>query len=131
MLQTHKTTSIFIEKYLCKNKIFFLAITLVFLLFFLIGMETPFHSDDFSYVQLSSLHDHVNHYLRWSGRLVADFFSSTLLYFPRFLSSAFLAVLATALCWLITVYPAHLKEQEFPFRGTTLICSEYRCLVLK
>lgn len=27
----------------------------------------------------------------------------------------------------IEVYPAHLKEQEFPFRGTTLICSEYRC----
>ena len=25
------------------------------------------------------------------------------------------------------MYPAHLKEQEFPFRGTTLICSEYRC----
>lgn len=23
------------------------------------------------------------------------------------------------------VYPAHLPEQEFPFRGTTLICSEY------
>ena len=117
MLQTHKTTSIFIEKYLCKNKIFFLAITLVFLLFFLIGMETPFHSDDFSYVQLSSLHDHVNHYLRWSGRLVADFFSSTLLYFPRFLSSAFLAVLATALCWLITVIPdTLLKRATSPWK---------------
>ena len=117
MLQPHKTTSIFIEKYLCKNKIFFLAITLVFLLFFLIGMETPFHSDDFSYVQLSSLHDHVNHYLRWSGRLVADFFSSTLLYFPRFLSSAFLAVLATALCWLITVIPdTLLKRATSPWK---------------
>lgn len=23
------------------------------------------------------------------------------------------------------VYPEHLTEQEFPFRGTTLICSEY------
>ena len=28
---------------------------------------------------------------------------------------------------MAVVYPAHLKEQEFPFRGTTLICSEYRC----
>ncbi|WP_300817042.1 NERD domain-containing protein [uncultured Parasutterella sp.] len=28
---------------------------------------------------------------------------------------------------LYKLYPAHLKEQEFPFRGTTLICSEYRC----
>ena len=27
----------------------------------------------------------------------------------------------------LKLYPAHLKEQEFPFRGTTLICSEYRC----
>lgn len=27
----------------------------------------------------------------------------------------------------VNMYPAHLKEQEFPFRGTTLICSEYRC----
>ena len=80
-------------------------------------METPFHSDDFSYVQLSSLHDHVNHYLRWSGRLVADFFSSTLLYFPRFLSSAFLAVLATALCWLITVIPdTLLKRATSPWK---------------
>ena len=77
----------------------------------------PFHSDDFSYVQLSSLHDHVNHYLRWSGRLVADFFSSTLLYFPRFLSSAFLAVLATALCWLITVIPdTLLKRATSPWK---------------
>lgn len=40
---------------------------------------------------------------------------------------SYLSLFFIVLIFKLILYPAHLKEQEFPFRGTTLICSEYRC----
>lgn len=99
-----RTTKIFFNR-LNDNKGFALSVAFVFMLFFLIEMVTPFHSDDFHYAQLQGLQPHIKHYLGWSGRVVADFSSSILLTFPHFVVSVVLAAVATALCWLITAIP--------------------------
>lgn len=62
-----------------KNKKLFLFLFL-WALVFIINFLTPFHSDDFGYAQFTFKFDtFYKQYVTWSGRLVADFFSTMLL----------------------------------------------------
>lgn len=107
------------------NKQLSFAICFVFLLFFSIEMLTPFHSDDFSYGQFNGLTKHLNHYLRWSGRIIADFSSSTILSFPHLVVSLILATFSTSLCWLITAIPEKISHGKLSTWKFLLISSCY------
>ena len=100
-------------------------VTFIFFLFFLIELVTPFHSDDFGYAQLQGLQPHINQYLNWSGRIVADISASTLLSLPHFVVSLILAALATSLCFLITIIPDTVFNCRFSAWRFLLISSLY------
>lgn len=84
-----------------------IVIFLIFLSFFQIMYLTPMQCDDFWYYEIGlSLDRHINHYLHWSGRIVADYFSCMLLQIPSHaVSSSILAFFATGICYLIVKIP--------------------------
>lgn len=56
------------------------VVLIAFITVFIIEWYTPLHSDDYVYAMLgTSLDTHLNHYLTWSGRVVADYSSALLL----------------------------------------------------
>ena len=91
------------------------SVLTVFCAFYIIEYLTPFHSDDFSYGQMGlDFSRHWNHYMGWSGRLVADYASSFLLMISSHaVISAFIAFFATATCVLVTAIPSKLIQTRF------------------
>lgn len=89
------------------NLLNLIAIFSIFLCFFYISYLTPMQCDDFWYHHIGlNLDRHINHYLDWSGRIVADYFSSTLLRIPsHFVSTAIIASFSTGICYLIVKIP--------------------------
>ncbi|MCA1861862.1 DUF6056 family protein [Janthinobacterium sp. HSC-3S05] len=60
-----------------------IALISIYLLTLACNIVTPLLSDDFTYQKLGfDFHVKFNHYLSWSGRVVADFISSGILQFP-------------------------------------------------
>ena len=93
---------------------------IVFFLFFLIELNTPFHSDDFWYYQIgNSFSSHINHYLTWSGRVVADYASTILLHLNHTVVSVVIAILGTLNCFLIADIPN--KIFRIPFSKVKFI----------
>ncbi|MDF7210877.1 DUF6056 family protein [Proteus mirabilis] len=63
-----------------KKIIFPITLLIIYLLVLRIALITPMHSDDYAYYNMGiGLEAHVKHYFGWSGRVVADYISSTIL----------------------------------------------------
>ena len=95
------------KNYLRRNFLNLIAVFLIFLSFFQITYLTPMQCDDFWYYDIGlSLNKHIHHYLHWSGRIVADYFSCALLRIPSHaVSSAIISLFATGICYLIVKIP--------------------------
>lgn len=73
----------------------------MFFLFYYITRYTPFHSDDYAYTLVGlDIDTHLNHYLKWSGRIVADYVSPLLL-LPK--SHIFAAIIRSAVASLTVI----------------------------
>ncbi len=83
-------------------------VTLAFFAIFLIEWYTPIHSDDYRYYLLGvSPEAHFNHYMTWSGRIVADYVSSLILYTQsQFVYSAAAGFSTVAFCYFIVKTPS-------------------------
>lgn len=104
----------------------YLSIFAIFSAFFLIEYNTPFHSDDFSYVQLGGVKAHLNHYLGWSGRLVADFFSTVILSIRiHFVISIIISFFSVAVCYLLVAIPCKIFNKEFSSLNFLFISALY------
>lgn len=68
-------------KHITSNKYINLFVCVLFLsVIYALNYYTPLQSDDYGYAILGfNLEGHLHHYLTWSGRIVADFISPTLL----------------------------------------------------
>ncbi len=97
-----------IKEYSCNDWLNLSSIFVIFLSFFYIAYLTPMQCDDFWYYRIGlKLKDHIHHYLHWSGRIVADYFSCVLLQIPSHaVASAIIASFATGICYLIAKIPA-------------------------
>lgn len=97
-----------------KDFLVLITVFLVFLSFFQITYLTPMQCDDFWYYKIGlSLNKHVNHYLHWSGRIIADYFSCMLLRIPSHaVSSAVIASFATGICYLIVKIPTTVRSDH-------------------
>jgi hypothetical protein len=63
------------------RKTFTLLIFIVFAIF-MVALKTPMHSDDYSYYSRGlSIETHIANYMHWSGRVVADYISTFMLFF--------------------------------------------------
>ncbi|WP_367376528.1 DUF6056 family protein [Hafnia alvei] len=63
---------------------FSLSVITIFILVLLISNLTPMHSDDYAYyLKGLGIDSHINHYMTWSGRLVADYISTIILSFEN------------------------------------------------
>lgn len=88
-----------------------LFVPLIFFAFFfsvfIIEWYTPIHSDDYTFSMLGiSFARHLDQYMSWSGRVVADYTSSLLLATKsRFTISTLTGLLAIAFCYFITKIP--------------------------
>lgn len=87
---------------------FALSIIFIFLCFFWAEYLTPMHSDDFGYGQMGlAFSSHLNHYISWSGRLLADYCSSSILLIKNHVViSAIIAGIATTMCFFISTIPS-------------------------
>ena len=104
----------------------YLSILSIFSAFFLIEYNTPFHSDDFSYVQLGGVKAHLNHYLGWSGRVVADLFSTVILNIRiHFVISIIISFFSVAVCYLLVDIPNKLFNKKFSSLNFLLISALY------
>lgn len=81
---------------------------LAFLAIFLIEWFTPIHSDDYRYYLLGiSFESHLHHYMTWSGRIIADYASSLILYTQSQLVYSVAAGFSTvAFCYFIVKTPS-------------------------
>ncbi|AIU73250.1 hypothetical protein AT03_13170 [Hafnia alvei FB1] len=77
-----------------------------------IGYYTPMHSDDFPYSTIGlGLERHLNHYMTWSGRVVADYVSAFILMTNNHLLIALLNSLGSALLiYNIAALPAAIDK---------------------
>lgn len=80
----------------------------IFLAIFLIEWYTPIHSDDYHYTLLGiSLDTHYTHYMTWSGRVVADYISTLLLFInSRIVYSISIATAVLSFCLFIAKTPS-------------------------
>ncbi|TCB94598.1 DUF6056 family protein [Enterobacter wuhouensis] len=79
----------------------------IFIIFFSFSLKTPMHSDDFGYfLKGLSIDEHYHHYMTWSGRIVADYISSSLLLInDHLIISLINAFAATSLIFLAVSIP--------------------------
>ena len=84
-----------------------LLIALAFASLFAIEWLTPIHSDDYRYYLLGiSPASHYHHYMTWSGRIVADYASSLILFTrSQFVYAFSTAFAALAFCYFIAKTP--------------------------
>lgn len=90
-----------------KSQLSLASAFVVFLIFFAFSLKTPMHSDDFGYfLKGLSIDEHYNHYMTWSGRIVADYISSMLLLInDQVIVSLINAFAATSLILLVVSIP--------------------------
>ncbi len=113
-----------------KNQLIYLltSILLTFILFFSLEFYTPFHSDDFSYGQMGlSLDKHFNHYMSWSGRVVADYASALILslYNYHIIKSIIISLFSTSLCFLIIAIACKISNTPISWLKFIIIVGLY------
>lgn len=91
-----------------------LTILALYLLIAIIAFYTPLHSDDFPYSTMGlSLERHVQHYLTWSGRVVADYTSTLILSTQSHLFKALINSLGSALLiYNIALLPSAINKNR-------------------
>ncbi len=89
-----------------------LLIVSIFVLVFQIAYYTPMHSDDFTYLDKGlDLKLHYQHYLNWSGRIVADFISPFVLLTKHSISKASLTALAVSSMILLLIKIPNINQK--------------------
>lgn len=85
----------------------FFVFFFIFFTYFAIEFITPYHSDDYAYSQMGlNFNNHLNHYLSWSGRFIADYMSTILLSLnSHFLISIILSLCISLVCYFIAALP--------------------------
>lgn len=101
------------QKYL--QILYYSPIIIGFFLIAYIAYLSPMQSDDFSYYNLGlSLEKHINHYLSWSGRFIADYTSVLLLHMPnKFIQSSLISCSAILMIFLISYLPSAIQRQQY------------------
>lgn len=96
----------------------------LFCLVFSIQINTPLHSDDYSYFfNGGDVGKIYHHYVSWSGRLSADITSSTMLYYlGKTAYSALNSAGLIALVFLISYLPANISNRSVNYNDIA-ICS--------
>lgn len=91
-------------------------IVAIFLLVFVIALYTPMQSDDYSfYLTGLSFSAHLKFYMTWSGRVIADYLSTSILAFNQHLVIAFISSLAVPLLiYQIATIPCDHTKHERP-----------------
>lgn len=91
-----------------------IILLVAFMAIFAIEWLTPIHSDDYRYFLLGiSPETHIHHYLTWSGRIIADYASSLILYTEsQFVYSFTTAAAALAFCYFIAKTPSKTLRWE-------------------
>lgn len=99
----------------------------VFLLIYAVTLNTPLHSDDYEYAMKGlSLSSHYNHYMTWSGRIIADYVSAILLSINYHFLRAFLNALALyTLLYLISELPRFISKTSSSLYALPLIFMTY------
>lgn len=97
-----------------ENIVFSLVFFVIYLMIVVIALKTPMHSDDYSYSFLGiNPSDHINHYMTWSGRLVADYVSTVILSFKNHYIIALLnSIGSTLLIYNIAKLPSSSSGTE-------------------
>ena len=102
----------------------FFYVTLLSSLLLIIGIAilVPMHSDDYFYFNLGlGFSEHLNHYMNWSGRILADYISSILLiFFSTNLVNILNAIAVIALLFMISQLPYSLLKSKKAF-----VCDKY------
>lgn len=99
---------------------------IIFILMLIPSIFTPMQSDDYSYALMgASVKDHYSHYIHWSGRLLADYISGTMLaYFPHWLYEIINAAGVSALILAIAQLPKYIignEDSKTSFTGPIII----------
>ncbi len=109
--------------FLKRNKYYLLSAILIYLLILVPSLYTPFQSDDYSYfLQGIDLKKRWAHYMGWSGRLITDFTSSSLLtLFPRWLYQSINAFIFLLLIVFISLIPVSLDTEDKKSKASIFI----------
>jgi len=93
----------------------FFSLLIIFVFAYCVAVVTPFHSDDFWYGAMGlSWKVHYDHYMNWSGRVVADYISCLLLSIDSRVVIAFIKALSTTLFfYLIGLLPAMVLKKRY------------------
>ena len=107
-----------------KNVILFvLTAIVIFVLIDRAAMQVPMHSDDYGYyLKGITPSSHITHYLKWSGRFIADYTSSILLNLfsrPVYMALNSLAFLAVSI--MVTLLPAVVRKEELIVSNSFII----------
>lgn len=96
---------------------FFATLILVSLLIFGVSIFVPMHSDDYFYFNLGlSLTEHLNHYMNWSGRILADYISSIILtLFSTNIVNILNGIVIVALIFFVVQIPYAVSSKKFSF----------------
>lgn len=89
---------------------------ILFLIIFILIVNAPLTSDDFWYTLIGRrgdiLKSEINHYLTWSGRVVADITSSVLLNSPKIFRNFIQASIWVMLIFLLTYIPSFYNKKS-------------------
>lgn len=107
-----------LAKYIDKRHIYFSCVSLFFLIIaYSIQIKTPIQSDDYRYLfKGGSIVNLYHHYMTWSGRILADTTSSSMLYFLN--KQGYSLLNSTALIFLtllIALLPARISRRKINY----------------
>ncbi len=105
------------------KKLFFINCTIMFAVLYFISYQVPVLSDDYSYYSMGlSFRSHLDHYLGWNGRVIADWTSSILLrLFSRPVNMALNTLVFVIVMVLITLLPAVIRQRPLIGRGSSIM----------
>lgn len=105
----------------------YLAMIVGFFLIAYIAYLSPMQSDDFSYYNLGlSLDKHINHYLTWSGRFIADYVSVSLLHISnKIIQSSLISFSMVLMIFLISYLPSIILKQQYSYLSFILLFVMY------
>ncbi|WP_421235353.1 DUF6056 family protein [Aeromonas enteropelogenes] len=97
--------------------VFYVALISSLLLVLRVSILVPMHSDDYFYFNLGlGVSEHLNHYMNWSGRILADYISSILLnLFNTDMVNVLNTIAVIALLFIIGQLPYALIKGKYLF----------------